>query len=69
MNPDARTPPTSSGPHVGLILALTVNGLAVSTYPDTVRVATRSPANSLLARPPSGCPALAASPKLVVPIA
>jgi probable F420-dependent oxidoreductase len=31
--------PASSGPHVGLILALTVNGLAVSSYPDMVNVA------------------------------
>ena len=28
-----------NGPHVGLILALTVNGLTVSTYPDMVAVA------------------------------
>jgi probable F420-dependent oxidoreductase len=31
--------PSSSGPYVGLILALTVNGLAVSSYPDMVTVA------------------------------
>ncbi|AKN16111.1 hypothetical protein MHAE_05122 [Mycobacterium haemophilum DSM 44634] len=36
MNVDARHAPT--GPHVGLILALTTHGLAVSTYPDMVRV-------------------------------
>jgi F420-dependent oxidoreductase-like protein len=29
----------SNGPHVGLILALTIHGLAVSTYPDMVTVA------------------------------
>ncbi len=29
----------STGPHLGLILALTVQGLAVSTYPDMVAVA------------------------------
>jgi F420-dependent oxidoreductase-like protein len=29
---------SSSGPHVGLILALTINGLAVSSYPDMVTV-------------------------------
>jgi probable F420-dependent oxidoreductase len=38
MNNDARCAPGSNGPHVGLILALTVNGLAVSTYPDMVAV-------------------------------
>jgi|SRR5271166_283003 len=31
--------PASSGPNLGLILALTVNGLAVSSYPDMVTVA------------------------------
>ena len=31
--------PKSDGTHVGLILALTVNGLAVSAYPDMVMVA------------------------------
>jgi hypothetical protein len=31
--------PASSGPNLGLILALTVNGLAVSAYPDMVTVA------------------------------
>ena len=31
--------PAPSGPYVGLILALTVNGLAVSSYPDMVTVA------------------------------
>jgi hypothetical protein len=36
MNPDAQWAPASSDPHVGLILALTVNGLAVSSYPDMV---------------------------------
>jgi probable F420-dependent oxidoreductase len=30
--------PASNDPHVGLILALTVNGLAVSSYPDMVAV-------------------------------
>lgn len=31
--------PASTGPNLGLILALTVNGLAVSAYPDMVSVA------------------------------
>lgn len=30
---------TNSEPHFGLILALTINGLAISDYPDMVRVA------------------------------
>jgi alkanesulfonate monooxygenase SsuD/methylene tetrahydromethanopterin reductase-like flavin-dependent oxidoreductase (luciferase family) len=34
--------PTSNGPHTGLILALTVNGLAVSSYPDMAAVAQRA---------------------------
>lgn len=33
---------TSEGPHFGLILALTVNGLAVNTYPDMVAVAQKA---------------------------
>ena len=33
------TASVSAGPHVGLILALTVQGLAVSSYPDMVTVA------------------------------
>jgi probable F420-dependent oxidoreductase len=38
MNAYARCGPASNDPHLGLILALTVNGLAVSTYPDMVAV-------------------------------
>lgn len=38
MNDDARRASGSNGPHVGLILALVINGLSVSSYPDMVAV-------------------------------
>lgn len=38
MNAYASCTPASNDPHVGLILALVVNGLAVSAYPDMVAV-------------------------------
>ncbi|MCP9952412.1 TIGR03619 family F420-dependent LLM class oxidoreductase [Actinomadura madurae] len=38
-DPGTPGPPHGGGPHVGLILALTIRGLSVGAYPDMARVA------------------------------
>ena len=38
-NPLSPDPAREPGPHIGLILALTIRGLAVGSYPDIARTA------------------------------